>query len=154
MMESTPSLRERVDAILSSLPAGVVTGHHEHLRLVVSTGGVFVLDPAGSDSGHDPGLAERQASLTRASMAERLRWVPFVDWFVVTEDETTDSRLPADLVEVTMLEGRSVDEPTVRRIQALLELGELDPPWQTGLPSRQHPADLARAEAESERPAV
>jgi len=154
MERISPSIQDRLDDILFALPADVGTGHHGQQRLVVSTGGVFVLDPAIPDLTSSAGQAERLATLTRERLADRLRWVPFVDWFVVTEDEPTTSQIPADLVESTVLEGHSVDEATVRRIQALLELGELTPPWNPGLPDRLVPDEFIGRMPASDIPMV
>lgn len=153
-MERSLSIQGRLEDILFALPDDVGTGHHGQQRLVVSTGGVFVLDPMVPDRGSTPGKAERLATLTRDRLAERLRWVPFVDWFVVTEGEPITSQIPADLVESTVLEGHSVDEATVRRIRALLELGELTPPWRPGLPDRLVPDESIRRTPASEIPTV
>ena len=125
---------DRLDQVLGSLPAHVGTASHGRQRLVVSPGGVFVLDPMGSGVETTPVEASALASTTRDRLAEKLRWVPFVDWFVVTHQETTGSQIPVDLVATTILEGHSVDDQTVRRICVLLQFGELSPPWQPGLP--------------------
>jgi hypothetical protein len=137
------SILERIDEILARLPVAIVTGHHGDQRLVVSHGGVFVLDPAIPGSRSTPGQAEKLAAVTRDRLADRLRWVPFVDWFLVTDDEPSTSRLPCDLVETTVTEGHSIDEPTIRRIRALLDFGVLTPPWHPGLPGRDAPGALA-----------
>lgn len=138
------SIQDRVDRVLAGLPAAVVTAHTRDQRLAVSNAGVFVLDTATPDAVITPGLAEQLASTTRSRLAERLRWVPFVDWFVVTDERPTSSQLPIDLLESTLLEGHSVDASTIRRIHALLELGELTPPWSPGLPDPLVPDALSR----------
>ena len=133
---------------------GEVRAHHRDQRLVVSTGGVFVLDPADPGSITTAGRAERLAAETRDRLADRLRWVPFVDWFVVTEQDLATSHLPTDLVEATLLEGHSVDDTTVRRIHALLELGELSPPWSPGLPDPLEPEAFTRSGPAPDTPMV
>ena len=52
-----------------------------------------MLDPMIPDLRSSAGQAERLATLTRDRLADRLRWVPFVDWFVVTEDEPATSQI-------------------------------------------------------------
>jgi len=131
-MERRSSVLDRLDHVLGSLPEDVGTASHGRQRLVVSTGGVFVLDPMGPGAGTTPVEASALAVTTRDRLAEKLRWVPFVDWFVVTEGDSTSSQIPVDLVANTILEGHCVDEATVRRICALLEFGELSPPWEFG----------------------
>ena len=153
-MARSPDIHDRLDDTLFALPIGVGTAHHGRQRLVVSTGGVFVLDPTVSVPGSTPENAEQLAIVTRAKLAERLRWVPFVDRFVVTEDEPSTSHIPADLVESTVLEGHCVDEATVRRIRALLEFGELTPPWHPGLPDRLVPDEFIRTMPAPEIPII
>jgi hypothetical protein len=150
----SPDIHDRLEEILFALPVGVGTAYHGRQRLVVSTGGVFVLDPTVSAPGSIPGKAAQLAVVTREKLAERLRWVPFIDWFVVTEDEPSTSHIPADLVESTVLEGHCVDEATVRRIRALLEFGELTPPWHPGLPDRLVPDEFIRPMPATEIPII
>ena len=149
-MEHSRTIQDRLDDVLAALPAEVATGHQSHHRLVVSTGGVFVLDPGVPGVNTTPITAEGLATITRDRLAERLRWVPFVDWFVITETEATHSQLPVDLIASTVLDGHSVDAATVRRISALLDFGELSPPWDSGLPDRLVPDDFIRTRPTSD----
>lgn len=137
-MERRPTVAARLDEILDGLPDEIGVGHSGGQRLVVSTAGVFVLDPEPDGTEAAAGAAPGLAVVTRESLAEKLSWVPFVDWFIVTDEGAGASHLPADLVELTVLEGHCVDDAISRRITTLLGFGALDPPWYPGLPDPTH----------------
>jgi hypothetical protein len=134
--ESRPTW-DLLDEILVALPGAVVLAHRGLQRLVVSAGGVFVLDPGPEGLGPVAERAAAAAQATRTLLAEHLSWVPFVDWFVVSAaDSVLDAHdvVPLDLVPATVLEGHTIDTALLADIRRLLFDGRLAPQWHDGLP--------------------
>lgn len=126
-----------LDEILVALPGAVVLAHRGLQRLVVSTGGVFVLDPGPEALGPVAERAAAAAQATRSLLAEHLSWVPFVDWFVVSAGDSAPEAhdvVPLDLVPSTVLEGHTIDPTLLAEIRRLLFDGRLAPQWHDGLP--------------------
>lgn len=126
-----------LDAALSRA-ADVEFAHAGQFRLMIATGGVFVLRPLEPGEAAMPASEEarRLATTTRDAIARHMAWVPFVDWFVVSDEYRTDcSVLPSSLVAPTALGRNSLDRETVGHLGALITDGRLAPLWHRGIPA-------------------
>lgn len=127
-----------LDAALSRIARQVTLAHSGINRLVVGTGGVFVLRPIepGDDSTDAVSDVERLAAATRERIAGHLAWVPFVDWLVVGHEPRPDCTvLQPDLVAATTLERDMIAEPVLSELRRLVDDGDLSPMWFKGVPA-------------------
>lgn len=105
---------------------------------MIGTGGVFVLRPLEPDENAAEAIdqVEQLASMTRDRIAQHMAWVPFVDWFVVSDERRTDCTvLPGDLIGVTAFERDSLEPETVVELGELIDDGRLTPLWHKGIPA-------------------
>jgi len=126
-----------LDEILSRLPKTVGVGHRGRDRLLISTGGVFVLRPIEQSDSITEAREDAQelAEVTRDRLADHVTWVPFVDRFLVADDPNAGlGVLPTGFIASTTLEGHAVEPQTAIDLCRLLELGHLAPLWHHGLP--------------------
>src|SRR5215203_1949833 len=115
-----PKSVEHFDGVLADLSPMYTIASQGSARLVAGPTGVFVLVFGGDDIGWATELAARLAPATRATLADHLSWVPFVDAVVVTaqdERRSADDDLPApgpatavpiDMLGEVLVEGRAV----------------------------------------------
>ena len=74
--------------------------------------------------------------MTRDRIAQHVAWVPFIDWFVVSDETRTDCTvLPSDLIAMTAFERNALDAATVAELGALIDEGLLTPLWHRGIPA-------------------
>ena len=74
--------------------------------------------------------------MTRDRIAQHVAWVPFIDWFVVSDETRTDCTvLPSDLIAMTAFERNALDAETVAELGALIDEGLLTPLWHRGIPA-------------------
>lgn len=126
-----------LDDVLARLPKSVGVGHRGRDRLVISTGGVFVLHPLEQSDSTSEAREDAQelAEVTRDRLADHVTWVPFVDRFLVADDPNAGlGVLPTGFIASTTLEGHAVEPQTATDLCRLLELGHLSPLWHHGLP--------------------
>ena len=105
---------------------------------MIGTGGVFVLRPLEPDENAAEAIdqVEQLASMTRDRIAQHMAWVPFVDWFVVSDEPRSDCTvLPGDLIGVTAFERDSLEPETVVELGELIDDGRLTPLWHKGIPA-------------------
>ncbi len=81
-----PKSVEHIDGLLADLSPMYTIASQGSARFVAGPTGVFVLVYGGDDLGRAAELAARLAPTTRATLADHLSWVPFVDAVVVTGD--------------------------------------------------------------------
>lgn len=140
-----------LDSALSQLAAGAKIAHSGRFRLMVGTGGVFVLRPLEQKENAAEAIdeVEHLASLTRDRIAQHMAWVPFVDWFVVSDEPRIDCTvLPSDLIGVTAFERDSLQAETVTELGELIDGGNLSPLWHKGIPAAwERPADPMATDA-------
>jgi hypothetical protein len=148
-------ISREIDEALASLPGEFAVGSLDEARLVAGPAGAFVLTGfPGTDATPEAAGAtiNRLAADIRASLADHLSWVPFVDTLVVTVGKppaTTGSVavVPVDLLHDTMVEGRAVvDERALRVIRDLLRRGQLGG-WRVGLVPVGERIDLCEPQA-------
>ena len=125
---------------------------------MVGTGGVFVLRPLEKKENAAEAIdeAERLASATRGRIAQHMAWVPFVDWFVVSDEPRTDCTvLPGDLIGVTAFERDSLQPETVTELGNLIDEGRLSPLWHKGIPAAwERIPDPMATDVQSDAPTV
>ena len=120
------------------MAAGAKIAHSGQFRLMIGTGGVFVLRPLEPKENAAAAIdqVEQLASLTRDRIAQHMAWVPFVDWFVVSDEPRSDCTvLPGDLIGVTAFERDSLQPETVTELGELIDDGRLTPLWHKGIPA-------------------
>ena len=130
-----------VDDVLDDLPAEYVVAGLGEARFVAGSPGAFVVQAANGDVGRAAAELTHTTAATRASLADHLAWVPFIDSLLVVPD--TDVRhaaatvVPADLLLQILVEGHQpLDAQTVARVRALVHARRLTPPWAPARPTR------------------
>lgn len=102
-----------IDEVLGHLPAGHVRGRCGLARLVLGCNGGFVVVPAGSEPEPAARLARRLVDETRATIADHLSLVPFLDALVVERSPRQLPGVPAVLVALDLLPDLLVQGPPV-----------------------------------------
>ncbi len=144
-MTHTVSL-EQIDLVLRGLPASHVVGSAGASRLVLGPTGAFVVFPDDHDGLTRDAAANHLAIATRETLADHLRWVPFVDALLITATDS-EPRAHATVVTLDLLSSVLLDGPIVidtdscRTVGSLLHAGTLAG-WRPGLPTGDGSIDL------------
>jgi hypothetical protein len=146
---TTPISAEQIDRLLAGLPATHTVASQESARLVVGPSGATVILLGERDVANAADRAARLAAATRASLADHVAWVPFVDAVVVTDDAerspASATVVPPDLLGEVLVEGPEViDPPALGVIVDLLDTDGLAP-WRVGLDSSTAKIDLCES---------
>ncbi len=144
-MTHTVSL-DQIDLVLGNLPTTHIVGSAAASRLVVGPNGAFVLLPDAVEELARDAAANHLAVATRETLAEHLRWVPFVDALLVTaedrEPQAQATVVTLDLLSFVLLDGPLVIDPDAcRTVGSLLHAGTFAG-WAAGLPVGDGSIDL------------
>ena len=156
-----PKTVEQVDGLLAELSPMYTIASQGSARFVAGPTGVFVVVFGGEDVRRATELAARLAPTTRATLADHLSWVPFVDAVVVTPEDgrhspghdlhagTGATAVPFDMLVEVLVEGRAVIEFAVLGlIDDLLRENALGP-WKVGLAAGADKIDLCEPAADT-----
>jgi hypothetical protein len=154
---------EHIDGLLAELSPMYTVASQGAARFVAGPSGVFVLVLGGDDVDAAADRAGRLAAATRASLADHLSWVPFVDAVVVTAAD--DSRrqpatravpgvapataVPLDMLGEVLVEGRAVIEFSALGVIDDLLRDEALTPWRMGVVAGADKIDLCEPTADT-----
>jgi hypothetical protein len=158
----TPKTVEQIDGLLAELSPMYTIASQGSARFIAGPTGLFVVVFGGDDIGRATELAARLAPTTRATLADHLSWVPFVDAVVVTPPNgrhapaghdlsatTGATAVPIDMLGEVLVEGRAVIEFAVLGlIDDLLRENTLGP-WKVGLAPAADKIDLCEPAADT-----
>jgi hypothetical protein len=154
---------EHIDGLLAELSPMYTIASQGAARFIAGPSGVFVLVLGGDDVDRAAERAGRLAAATRASLADHLSWVPFVDAVVVTapDDQRRQpatqaiagaapaTAVPLDMLGDVLVEGRAVVEfASLGLIDDLLQDDALAP-WRVGLAAGADKIDLCEPTADT-----
>lgn len=125
MFRSSRSLSDETRDELVRLGTAHITFQIEDGWFVVGPTGLFVVSAADGELRSEAQRVSERAQELRASLAQELSFVPFVDAVLISDEQPTPTSLPcitlgADRLRATIAEGpRTVDDATLGRLGLL-----------------------------------